>query len=398
MGFLRFVILLMIALIVAASAFAIGFGVNYYQNHVLAASTAVTVPQKFKLMWEAYATLKKDFYGKIPEPQVMVHGMIRGMLGALGDPHTVLIEPQPAQLEQNTLQGSYGGIGAQVEVKDGVFVLLPFPDGPAARAGIEANDALLRIGTTDLLPNLTVQDIEVKLRGDIGSKVLLTIARVGDTERTRQIEVAREKINIPSVMYRMIENTDYGYVQVTMESAETAKQVADALTALKGKNMKGLVLDLRNNPGGLFPDPVTAIAGQFLKDGGTVVIEKYRDGHENELKAGNGRLAIDIPLAILVNNGTASAAEVLAGALADYGRGPLIGERTFGKGSVQQVNTLSDQSSLHITVATWLTPKRNQIDGTGLDPTFPTPFTAESRAKGVDTQLQRAIDYLRTGK
>lgn len=397
MSILRLFIFLLFSLLVIVSGFAAGFGVNYYQTQ-LAAPSAVAVPAKFNLTWEAWGILKREFYGAIPGTAQLVHGMIRGMLVALNDPYTVLIEPQPAQLQQNSLQGSYGGIGAQVEFKNGLYVLLPFPNSPAERAGIKANDVLLRIDATDILPNMTIDDIEIKLRGDIGNKVKLSITRVGLTERSLAIEVVREKIDIPTVQYRMLENTNLAYVQVTMESSETAKQMSDALRSLMKENPKGIVLDLRNNPGGLFPDPVLDITGQFLKDGGVVVYERYRDGNDKEYRATNGKLAADLPLAILVNAGTASAAEVIAGALSDYGRGPLIGEKTFGKGSVQQVNALTDKSSLHVTVATWLTPKKNLIDGTGLSPTIAVPLTDESKGKGIDTQLNRAIEYLQTGK
>lgn len=397
MTLLKGIIFTLLVLLIIVSSFAAGFGINYYQTQ-LATPSATAVPTKFNLMWEAWGILKREFYGTIPGKGELVHGMIRGMLTALNDPYTVLIEPDAAQLQQNSLQGSYGGIGAQIEFKNGLYVLLPFPNSPAERAGLQANDVLLRIDNTDILPSMAIDDIEIKLRGDIGSKTKLSISRVGLTERSLAVEVTREKIDIPTVQYRMLENTSFGYVRITMESSETSKQLSDALRSLLKQNPKGLVLDLRNNPGGLFPDPVLDVVGQFLKDGGAVVYERYRDGKDKEYTATSGKLAAELPLAILVNGGTASAAEVIAGALNDYGRGPLIGEKTFGKGLVQQVNALTDKSSLHVTVATWLTPKKHVIDGTGLVPTIAVPWTDESKAKGIDTQLNRAIEYLQTGK
>jgi carboxyl-terminal processing protease len=166
---------------------------------------------------------------------------------------------------------------------------------------------------------------------------------------------------------------------------------------LKAQNITGLVLDLRNNPGGLFPDPVLDISGQFLKNNDIVLYEKYRDGTEKEFRAGSRKGAPDMPLAVLVNSGTASAAEIIAGALKDYKRGVLIGEPTYGKGSVQVVRELSDGSALHITYATWFTPKHTPLDGKGLEPDIAIPLTDESIKKNIDPQLDRAIDYLKKG-
>jgi len=166
---------------------------------------------------------------------------------------------------------------------------------------------------------------------------------------------------------------------------------------LKAQKMTGLVLDLRNNPGGLFPDPVLDITGQFLKNSDVVLYEKYRDGTEKDFRAGSRRGATEMPLVVLVNSGTASAAEIIAGALKDYKRGVLIGEPTYGKGSVQVIRNLSDGAALHITVATWYTPKRTPLDGKGLEPDIAIPLTDDSIKKKLDPQLQRAIEYLRKG-
>jgi carboxyl-terminal processing protease len=182
-----------------------------------------------------------------------------------------------------------------------------------------------------------------------------------------------------------------------METAETANEFTKALDSVKNQKATGVILDLRNNPGGLFPDPVLDISGQFLKNSDTVVIEKYRDGTEKEYKAGSKRGATDLPLVVLVNGGTASAAEILAGALQAYKRAPIIGEPTYGKGSVQVIRQLSDGAALHITIATWLTPKRTQIEGKGLEPDIAIPLTDQDIQKSADPQLDRAIQYLKKG-
>ncbi len=395
-GVLKVILVILLVMILGATSFFAGFGVNYVMT-VSASPTATVVPAKFPLMWEAWRVIKDQFYGTIPQAPTLVHGMIRGMLASLGDSHTILVEPQPAQLEQHTLQGSYGGIGARVEMRDGYLVLLPFPTGPAASAGILPNDIVMKIDDKNVTPDMTTDDVEVKLRGDIGSSVKLMLHRVGESKPI-EVTLKREKIDIPTVQYRMIENSSLAYIQVTLESSDTAKEFENALNALKKNNPTGIILDLRNNPGGVFPDPVLSIVGQFLQPNAPVVFEHYRDGTEKTYNSTGSGLAKDLPLIVLVNGGTASDAEILAGALQDSGRAKLLGEKTFGKGSVQALHTLSDQSVLHVTIATWFTPKHNAIDGVGLKPDLAVPLTTDDTKKGIDPQLDRAVQYLKTGK
>jgi carboxyl-terminal processing protease len=386
---------LFLTAIIGISSFLAGFGSNYYMT-LQPQTSGTVIPTKFPLVWEAWRFVKDQYYGDIPAAPALVHGMIRGMLASLGDPHTILVEAQPAQIEQNSLQGSYGGIGASVEVHDGAIVLLPFPSGPAAGAGILANDQLVKIDDKDLTADMTKDDVEVKLRGDIGSTVKLTLHRVGES-KTIEVSITRQKIDIPTVQYRMLPNTSIGYIQLTLESSDTAKDFENALNTLKKSNPSGIVLDLRNNPGGVFPDPVLEVAGQFLDPNAPVVLERYRDGSEKTYIAKGSQLGKGLKLVVLVNGGTASDAEILAGALQDSGRGILIGDKTFGKGSVQSLYTLNDKSVMHVTVATWFTPKHNQIEGTGLKPNIAVPLTPEDSSKGTDPQLDRAIQYLNTG-
>jgi carboxyl-terminal processing protease len=398
--FLKGLVLILLALFVGSIAFVAGFGVNYFYASQtpkpMAAASASQPPEKFNLMWESWKLLQDEFYYDVPEKNVLVHGMIRGALESLGDPHTILVEPAPAQQEATTLQGNYGGIGAKVELRKGSVVLLPFSDGPAAKAGILPGDVIVKIDDQELTEQDTPDTIENKLRGKVGSKVKLTLYRIGNTDLL-ELELTRQEINIPTVQFRMLDNVPFGYIQITLESADTAKEFAAALEALKKNNPKGLVLDLRNNPGGLFPDPALEIVGQFLPNA-PVVIEKYRDGTQRTYNARNNGQGRDLPLVVLVNGGTASAAEIIAGAFSDSGKTVLIGEKTFGKGSVQGLYTLSDSSVLHLTTAKWQTPGGREIDGVGITPKIQIPLTPEDSAKGLDPQLERAIEYLNTGK
>ena len=392
---LRVAVMVLLIGLVMFAAFSAGFGLNYYQVQT---QPATQVPKNFGLFWDAFKIIQDQFYGKIPDPQALTHGAIRGMLHSLGDPHTVLVEPAPAKNEQTNLQGNTGDVGLNLDIKDDLLTIVsPIPNSPAARADLRAGDIIIKIDERDLaFQPVTLEEATSLLRGPVGSTITLTVHRIG-VDQPIVANLTRETYPLPTVESKLLPGTTFGYIKVTLETADTANEFAKALDSLKSQNITGLVLDLRNNPGGLFPEPVLNIAGQFLKNNDVVVIEKYRDGAEKQFKAGSARGATDIPLVVLVNNGTASAAEVLAGALKDYKRGVLIGEPTYGKGTVQVIRQLSDGSALHITVATWLTPKHAEIEGTGLQPDIAVPLTDDDINKSIDPQLNRAIDYLKKG-
>lgn len=392
---LKLLLMMLIGAIVLLVAFGAGFGLNYYR---VQSQPQTAVPKNFALMRESWDIVKGEFYSPVPEPKELVHGAIRGMLGSLRDPHTVLIEPEPAKNEQTNLQGNTGDVGLSIDLRNGVLTIIaPIPNSPADKAGLRSGDILLKIDDRDLmLKPMSLQEANNALRGAIGSKVTLTVHRIGETKAIIA-ELTRELYALPTVEFKMLPSTSFGYIKITMETAETANEFALVLDKLKSQKATGIVLDLRNNPGGLFPDPVLDIAGQFLKNSDVVVVEKYRDGTEKEYKAGTKRGVVDVPTVVLINGGTASAAEILAGALKDYKRAPLIGEPTYGKGSVQVIRQLSDGSALHITIATWLTPKRTQIEGKGLEPDIAIPLTDQDIQKIADPQLDRAIQYLQKG-
>jgi len=391
---LKLIVAFLLTAFVLFLAFAVGFGVNIYQVRT---QPQTEVPQKFGLFWESWKIIQGEFYGDVPDKQTLTHGAIRGMLQSLGDPHTVLVEPAPAQVEQSNLKGETGDVGLNLDIRNHVLTIVsPIPASPADKAGLRAGDLIVKISDKLVPFDITVQDAQNQLRGPIGSTVMLSVRRIGEP-KPFDVELAREKYPLPTVEAKMLPGTTFGYIKITLETAETGNEFARALDSLKAQKMTGLVLDLRNNPGGLFPDPVLDITGQFLKNNDVVLYEKYHDGTEKDFRAGSRRGATDLPLAVLVNSGTASAAEIIAGALKDYKRGVLIGEPTYGKGSVQVIRQLSDGAALHITVATWWTPKRTPLDGKGLEPDIAIPLTDESIKKNVDTQLNRAIQYLQKG-
>jgi carboxyl-terminal processing protease len=379
----------LIGLLIVTTGFAAGYGTRWYYYRDVPTAQETT---SFKVFWEAWHIVQTDFFGKVPDARAMAYGAIRGALSTLNDPHTTLVEPQPRQLEKDNLKGSFGGIGALIgRDADNKVTLKPMVDSPAARAGMKEGDVLVKVDDKELAPDISDQDVVVLIRGPIGSQVKLTVSRTGATE-TLTLTVTREKIDTPTVSWKMMDDGT-GYVAISLFGERTGKELQQALNELKAKQPKGLVLDLRNNPGGLL-DAAVDVAGEFA--GRKVILhERKKDGSETTYSGRTGADAPNVPLVILVNKNTASAAEIVSGALRDQQHAPLIGEKTYGKGSVQLVYDLSDGSSLHVTVAQWYTPDNHQIQGQGLTPDTEAPLTDEDRAQNRDPQLDKALEYLR---
>jgi carboxyl-terminal processing protease len=352
--------------------------------------------QDFGLFWEAWNLVDEHFLGALPDSQHLAWSAIRGALGALDDRYTIFLEPQPTQRQREDLSGKFGGIGAWVtQAEDGSVVLDPMPDLPAERAGVQAGDVVLQVDDTDVA-GMTVDDVVTLVRGPVGEEVRLTLRREGEPEPL-VIEIKREEIPTPSVDWRMLDEVPgLGYVRIVLFTERTNSELERAVEELQGQGMEKLILDLRGNGGGLL-DSSIQVTSQFLRDG-VVLYEQRRGGKETEYPVKRGGILHDIPMVTLVDGGTASASEIVAGALQDRGRSPLIGEKTFGKGSVQLVFSLSDDSSVHITVAEWLTPNRRQLSDQGLEPDVPVGMSEDDRANGRDPQLERAIEVLTTGQ
>jgi carboxyl-terminal processing protease len=394
---MRTLVKISIAVILAFSvvtvSYAAGFGTHWWLNNQDCPDAEEA--DYFTVFWEAWHLLEKDFYGQLPTAQQMTYGAIRGVLTTLDDPYTTFVEPKPRRLEKDDLRGSFGGIGAWVSKReDGAIVLKPMEDKPARRAGILEGDVVIKVDDQEITSDMSLEDVLLLIRGPIGSVVKLTISRTGDPEPL-VFEITREKVETPTVNWRILdEGQGPGYVSISLFTERTNKELETALKDLKAQGATRLILDLRNNSGGLLETSID-VASQFIPDG-IILYEQRRDQEEKSYPVRRGGKATDTPLVVLVNAGTASASEIVAGAIQDSGRGTLIGESTFGKGSVQLVYDLSDQSSLHVTVAHWLTPDRNQITGNGLTPDIAVPLTEEERAQGKDPQLDHAIGYFNT--
>jgi carboxyl-terminal processing protease len=353
--------------------------------------------QQLGVFWETWDILEQDFFGELPSAQERTYGAIHEALTLLGDPYTIFVEPQPRELERDHMRGSYGGIGVDIWFDaESRMVLSPYPDSPAAEAGILGGDILLALDGEQITDKTTIDDVRAHLHGEQGTQVTLTLMRLGDDGSPTppfDLAITRGEIKVPSVTWRVLDQAssiDYIYVQGFTD--RTDEEVIDAINSLKQKGVTSLILDLRNNYGGLI-DPAVDVASQFLRDG-VVMFEEKRNADEKSYAVRPGGAALDVPVVVLVNGNTASAAEIVAGALQDQERAPLIGERTFGKGSVQLIHDLSDGSSLHVTTAIWLTPNRNRIEGQGL-----TPDVIVAQSEGPqDAQLDYAIEYLLQSK
>ncbi len=348
----------------------------------------------FEIFWESMNLLYRDFYGEIPPSDEVTYSAIRGVLNRLDDPHTSFMAPEEAESFRTSMQGNFEGIGARVawdEEHDAVRITEPFENQPAWIAGLRRGDLILAVDGQKLAgSNLT--DAIMLIRGEKGSVVVLTILREG-VDEPFDVEVTRDRIEIPTVATESVgDNDEIAYIRLNSFNENAGSQVKRALVDALARNPKGLIFDLRGNTGGLLREAVK-VTSFFLEDG-TVLIERFADGTEKVYTTEGKAIAKDIPLAILVNGGSASASEIVAGAVQDADRAPLIGETTFGKGSVQLPHPLSNGGILRVTIARWFTPNDRTIDGTGLEPDIPIEFSDEARKAGDDPQLEEAIDYL----
>jgi carboxyl-terminal processing protease len=342
----------------------------------------------YPILSQVRSLLAAHFIGSMPDDKVLEYGAAHGLVAALSDPYTVFVEPQAHELETQSLQGEYGGIGvALARNAAGELVLSPYLDSPAAKAGVHDGDVLLAIDATTLDANAPLDQVTALIRGPIGTTVRLTLRRGAE-----QVIVSdnRDRIELPSDTWRIVEvHPSIGLIKIDRFSDKTPDELARALGDLSAKGATGYVLDLRNDGGGILESAVE-VAAYFL-DGGVVMYETQRGGLEKTYTAPSLPGTIpNAPLAVLVNHNTASAAEIVAGALLDRGRAPLIGQNTYGKGSVQLVYDLPDGSSLHVTAYRWYTPARRELEKTGLPPTYP----VEPATDGSDPELDMAIQLL----
>lgn len=346
-----------------------------------------------KLFNEAWEVLHSNYFkrSQISEKDLF-YGAIGGMISAVNDPYTIFLDPKVTEDFTQELNGSFFGIGAEIGRKNGNLVIIaPLPETPAAKAGLRAGDRILAIDEKDV-SNLSVDGAVSLIRGEKGKEVVLTILSKDDTT-PKEVKVVRDKIAIPSVTYEL--QDELAVVTLSSFNSDTDSRFVKVAQDIVRDNPKGIILDLRNNPGG-YLDVAVDIAGHWLQNSEVVVREVF--SNQKDSKDYNASKATDLSkykLIILVNGGSASASEILAGALQDYDKGQVLGETTFGKGSVQQLFNLSDGSAVKITVANWLTPKGRAIDEKGIEPDEMIEYTTEDYDNERDPQMDKAKELLK---
>jgi carboxyl-terminal processing protease len=350
----------------------------------------------FVPFWDTWKIVHNQFVDQPVDDEKMMRGAIRGMLDSLGDQHTSYMDPDQFRQQNAPLQGEYEGIGAWVDITGEYLTITgPMPNSPAEKAGLKSGDKVIGVDGEDMKGidgNLVLR----KVLGPAGTKVKLQIAREGEKEPLT-FEIERAKINVPSVTGKMLDN-NIAYLQIYTFGEKTNDEVRKELKPLMDKNPKGLILDLRNNGGGYLNTAID-IVSEFIDGNRVAMYEQFGDGTRKTFKTSANGIATKIPLVVLVNKGTASASEITAGAIQDYGRGILIGTTTFGKGSVQNwIPLANEQGAVRVTIARWLTPKERLIHKIGLKPDITLELTEEDVKSKNDRQLQRAIDYFVNGQ
>ena len=348
----------------------------------------------FSLFWEAYHKLQEKFVDKGKfDIQKIIYGAISGMVKSLEDPYTVFLKPEETKRFIEDVKGTFEGVGMEIDIRKGQLqVISPLEGTPAQRAGLRAGDKIIKIDdkpTTDM----TIEEAVNLIRGPKDTQVTLTIFRE-EWEKTKEIKIVRAVIEVPSLKWE-IKNENIAYLKLYQFSEKASFDFRIAAIEILASPCQKIILDLRNNPGG-YLEVAQEISGWFLKRGEIVVIEDFGARKERNIYKAQGNASlVGFPVVILINQGSASGSEILAGALRDNRDILLIGEKSFGKGSVQELERLSEGSSLKITVAKWLTPKGELITDKGLEPDIKVEMTEEDYEEGKDPQLDKAIEIIK---
>lgn len=400
-------------LIITSLSFAFGSGIYYAYTHQLAGEPAnassstlslgkvlgkytknrqLSNDVNFDLFWDVWDKLEKNYVNKdtLSEKE-MLYGAINGLVASTKDPYTVFMDPKQAETFDSDMAGVFQGIGAEIGIKkDRLVVIAPIPDSPAQKAGIRSGDFIASINGTSTQGMTTDQAVNL-IRGPKGTEVKLIILHAGD-EKPVEIKIIRDVIKINSVKTEMRKD---GIFVITLSSFnnDTDELFSKAASEIVAKKPKGIVLDLRNNPGGYLETAIN-VASYWVATG-TIVSERFADKKVNAYESRGISLLKNYKTVVLVNQGSASASEIVSGALQDYKKATIVGKQTFGKGSVQVLETLKDGSSLKVTIAQWLTPQGNNITEKGITPDKIVDFTADDYENNKDPQLEEALKILK---
>lgn len=345
----------------------------------------------FKLFWDVWGLVSKEYVDKkAVDPQKMYYGAIQGMVAALGDPYTVFLPPEAQKSTKEELGGSFEGVGIQLGFnKDKrLVVIAPLKGTPADKAGVQAGDIILKIDGKDTT-NVTLPEAVNLIRGEKGSKVSLELFYEGD-EKPRTVELVRDTIVVKSVEYSLKTTTggkSIGYIKLSRFGERTDEEWNEAVRSALADSAQGIVLDMRNNPGG-YLDGAVSIGSEFIENG-DIVLQENSQGQRRHYKVSRAGRLINLPIIVLINKGSASASEIVAGAIQDHDKGQVVGEQSFGKGTIQESQDLPGGTGIHITTAKWLTPNGHWVHDIGLTPDI--KIELDTKDPATDEQLDGAL-------
>ncbi|HUT22314.1 MAG TPA: S41 family peptidase [Candidatus Bipolaricaulota bacterium] len=393
--FFRTSIIVVLMIAVGLAGFFIG---QASKQSVSAVSGAILTQQQLpdefnmSLMREVWKVLQQNFVNQSEiDNEKVFYSVLEGMVAGLNDPYTVFLTPDETEEFNEDIDGKFQGIGAEIAVKDSqLTIVAPIASSPAERAGLKAGDKIIAVDGKETAA-MTLSEAVRNIRGEKGTVVKLLISR---NDVASDVEVTRDIIYIQSVKTE-IKDGNIGYIDITGFNTDTNSLFKDAVDEMLDKKVNGLVLNLRNNPGGLL-DSAIFVASAWIENGQTVVSEQFGDGQKMEYASKGQPAFVQMPTVVLINEGSASGSEIVAGALKDYGLATLVGKKTFGKGSVQNLHSLSDGSSVKVTIAKWLTPSGASINEEGIEPDQEVEITDEDFVQEKDPQLERALEILKS--
>ncbi len=391
----RAVSILIVVAALAVGGYAIGYKKGASGSVTTLTSTGERIAADYDVYWEAWKRLRENHVDADKKTDTeLMYGSMAGLAQSFDDPHTVFFPPAEGKKFQEDVKGSFGGIGAEVGERDGVIsIVAPLKGSAAERAGLLAGDLILKIGTTKT-DGLNVNKAVGLIRGEIGTKVTLNVFRKEKWLQPRDIVITREEVKLPTLDTQYFDNGKIAQVQLYAFNQNAPLRFYQEATKMLAKGTKGMILDMRNNPGG-YLEVATHLAGWFLDRGQLIVSEHFKDGPDQPfLASGNGALK-HLPVVILINGGSASASEILAGTLRDQRNAKVVGETSYGKGTVQEIIDLKDGSSLKVTIAHWVMPKGQILNKDGIVPDYIVVPTDEELKGKKDVQLEKALEVLR---
>lgn len=400
---LKYILIAVVLLLMLVTAFGAGaiFGVTsplgYTQLSSLRVvpSDPVEAPEDFEVFWQALGIVEDKFIDRAQITDTeLTYGAIKGMLASLGDEgHTTFLTPQEMEQQMSDIDGSFSGIGAYIGVKDGLpMIVSPFDGSPAAMAGIKAGDLIMSVDGEET-SGRDLNDIVSEIRGPAGTEVILTVLRIDDDEaESHEITIVRGEIDIPAASWAMVPGTDVAWVRLSQFNGNATDHLTKAIEAAEEAGATKMVLDLRNNPGGLL-DQAISVTSQFL-DSGNVLQEADAEGNVKAYAVKPGGIATDIPMVVLINPGSASSSEIMAGAIQDYERAPLVGETTFGTGTVLEPFQLSDGAALYLGTRQWLTAEGRLIRKQGIEPDVEVKLSISADLVNADTLEELTVEEL----